>query len=176
MGTAYLPTSPSKNLLRFADEISLGKGPVLDAPSGSGRNAFALAARGCTVLAVDNDRSRLIEIEQIKASCPAGQIFTVCADLEPDLWPFMSASFSAIVCIHFPVTNLVPCFISSLQRNGYIYIETFGGHGENFRQLPKAGQLKGLLSTHVQFKYYKERKAGPIAFDAVSVILFAQKQ
>jgi hypothetical protein len=42
------------------------------------------------------------------------------------------------------MTELVPCFISSLQPRGYIYIETFGGHGENFRQLPKAGQMNEL--------------------------------
>lgn len=179
-------TSPSKNLLRFADQIAaVGKGPVLDAPCGSGRNAVALAARGCTVVGVDINRRRLMQIQPAKAwqmadgvspGSEIGQIFTACADLKPELWPFTPSSFSAIVCIHFPMTNLVPCFISSLQSRGYIYIETFGGHGENFRQLPKAGQLKELLSKHVEFKYYKERKVGPTAFDAVAVILFAQKR
>jgi SAM-dependent methyltransferase len=186
MGPAHSPTSPSKNLLRFADQIaSLGNGPVLDAACGSGRNALALAVRGCTVVAVDNDRKRLLALEQINRSYLAehasphvyiGHIFTVCADLKPEIWPFTPSSFSAIVCIHFPVTSLVPCFISSLQPKGYIYIETFGGHGENFRQLPKAGQLRELLSTHVEFKYYKERKVGPMALDAVSVTLCAQKR
>jgi hypothetical protein len=106
----------------------------------------------------------------------AGRIFTVCADLKPESWPFVQSSFAAIVCVHFPVIKLVPCFIFSLQPGGHMYVETFGGHGGNFLQLPKAGQLKSLLSSHVEFKYYKERKARPTTFDAVSVILFAQKR
>ena len=32
------------------------------------------------------------------------------------------------------------------------------------------------LSAHVEFKYYKERKVGPMAFDSVSAILFGQKR
>jgi hypothetical protein len=44
--TAHLPISPSKTLLRFADQIAaFGKGPVLDAPCGYGRNAIALASK-----------------------------------------------------------------------------------------------------------------------------------
>jgi hypothetical protein len=67
-------------------------------------------------------------------------------------------------------------YISSLQEGGHIYVETFGGHGENFRVLPKAGQLRKLLSRDVRFKYYKERKVGPIGFNSVAVTLFAQKR
>jgi SAM-dependent methyltransferase len=186
MRTDYLSTFPSKALVRFADQIaSVGKSPVLDAACGYGRNAIALAARGCTVVAVDNDQRRLVALEKVKTSCIAeracpgigiGRIFAVCADLNPESWPFAPSSFKAIICIHFPMVNLVPCFISSLQAGGYIYIETFGGHGENFRELPKAGQLKKLFSRHVEYIYYKERKVGPMAFDSVSVILFAQKR
>jgi hypothetical protein len=43
MNTAHLPISPSKTLFRFADQIaSFGKGSVLDASCGYGRNAVAL--------------------------------------------------------------------------------------------------------------------------------------
>jgi SAM-dependent methyltransferase len=184
--TAQLPISPSKTLLKFAVEIvSLGKGPVLDAPCGCGRNAVALAARGCTVVAVDNDQKRLAILERTKRAyiaesaspnVPTGKIFTVCADLNAKTWPFAPSSFSAVVCIHFAMASLIASFISSLQVGGYIYVETFGGHGENFRVLPKAGQLRNLLSGDVEFKYYKERKVGSAEFDSVSVTLFAQKR
>jgi SAM-dependent methyltransferase len=185
MALALVSPDPSKNLLRFADQIAAHSGgPVLDAPCGSGRNAIALAARGCTVVGIDINRKRLLETERLRASyiahrtCPVtiGPILTICADLNPASWLFPPGSFAAIVCIHFPVTDLIPCFISSLRSTGHIYIETFGGHGENFRQLPKAGQVKELLSKHVEFKFYKERKVGPRAFNAVAVVLFAQKR
>jgi SAM-dependent methyltransferase len=184
--TAHLPISPSKSLLRFADQIaSNGKGLVLDAPCGYGRNAVALAARGCAVVGVDNDRKRLAALEQVKAAyirenasanVSIGKIFTVCADLEAERWPFAPASFSAVICIHFAMVNLVARLISSLQESGCIYVETFGGHGENFRVLPKAGQLRKLFSSHVDFKYYNERQVGPVEYNRVSVTLFAQKR
>jgi SAM-dependent methyltransferase len=127
--TVRLPISPSKTLVKFADQIaSFGKGPVVDAPCGYGRNAVALAARGCTVLAVDNDRKRLAALEQVKAANVAehayagvstGQILTICADLTAEGWPVAPSSVSAIICIHFAMIDLVPSFISSLQVGGY---------------------------------------------------------
>jgi SAM-dependent methyltransferase len=184
--TAQLPISPSKTLLRFSSEIaSSGKGLVLDAPCGYGRNAVALAALGCRVVAVDSDRRRLATLNQTKVTytadsasrgIPSGEILTVCADLNSKIWPFAPSCFSAVVSVHFSIEHLIPSFISSLQEGGYIYVETFGGHGENFRVLPKSGQLKELLSRDVEFKYYKERKVGPLASDSVAVTLFAQKR
>jgi len=184
--TKHLPVSPSKTLVKFAAQIaSLGKGPVLDAACGSGRNAVALAAHGCTVVAIDRDRKRLGILEQLKAayvaeSAPEGvysdQIHVVCADLTAEAWPIAPSSVSAIICIHFVMIDLVPRFISSLQAGGHIYIETFGGHGQNFRELPKAGQLRDLFSRHVEFIYYKERHVGPPEFDSVSATLFAQRR
>lgn len=184
--TKYLPVSPSKTLVKFAVRIaSTGNGLVVDAPCGSGRNAVALAARGCTVVAIDRDRKRLGILEQSKvkyiaesasATVSSGQVHVVCADLRADAWPIAPSSVSAIICIHFSMIDLVPSFISSLQDGGYIYIETFGGHGENFRELPKAGQLRDLFSKHVKLIYYKERRVGPRVFDTVSVTLFARRQ
>jgi hypothetical protein len=137
------------------------------------------------VVAVDNDRKRLAALEQVKTEYIAahasvgvgtGQIFTVCADLTAQGWPVTRSSVSAIICVHFAMMDLVPSFISSLQVGGHIYVETFGGQGQNFRELPKAGQLRELLSGHVEFRYYNERKVGPPEFDSVSVILLAEKR
>ena len=72
--------------------------------------------------------------------------------------------------------DLIPTFLSSLQEGGYLYIETFGGQGQNFRDLPKAKQLRESLSTQVEFRYYKERKVGPADADSVVVTLFAQRR
>ena len=183
---AHLPVSPSRTLIRFADQIaSFDRGPVVDAPCGHGRNAFALAARGCTVIAIDNDRKRLAALEQVKAAYLAksppvgismGGIFTVCADLTAEGWPVAPSTAAAIICVHFAMVDLIPTFLSSLQDGGYLYIETFGGQGQNFRELPKANQLGELLSKQVEFRYYKERKVGPADVDSVVVTLFAQRR
>ena len=138
--TAHLPISPSKTLLRFADRIALlGRGLVLDAPCGYGRNAVALASLGCSVIAIDNNPKRLRALEHSKASYisresrKSGQIATICGDLRSDRWIFAPSSFSAIICVHFEMIDILLCFISSLQKGGYIYVESFGGHGHNFR-------------------------------------------
>ncbi len=160
-------------------------GLVLDAPCGYGRNAFALAARGCTVVAIDNDRKRLAALEQVKAAYPAnsppgavgmGRVVSVCADITAEGWPVARSIASAIICVHFAMVDLIPTFLSSLKEGGYLYIETFGGQGQNFRELPKAGQLRELLSRQVEFRFYKERKVGPTDVDSVVVTLFAQRR
>jgi hypothetical protein len=158
---------------------------VVDAPCGYGRNAVALAAHGCTVLAIDNDFKRLAVLNQIKASyvtqrvaggVSAGHITTLCADLTAEKWPIVRSSVSAIICVHFAMTNLIPTFMSSLREGGHLYVETFGGQGQNFRELPRAEQLRTLLSPHVEFKYYRERKVGPPEVESVAVTLFAKRR
>jgi SAM-dependent methyltransferase len=178
--------SPSKALGRFANQIAFfDKGPVVDAPCGYGHNAVALAAQGCTVIAIDIDRKRLAALDQVKVAYIAGhasrgvrtgQIFTVCADLTAEGWPIAPSSVSAIVCVHFAIIGLLPRIIPSLQVGGYLYVETFGGQGENFRELPKAGELRELLSGYVEFGYYKERKVGPPDLNRVAVTLFARRR
>ena len=185
MKTSHLPISPSKTLLRFANRIAiLGTGPVLDAPCGYGRNAVALASLGCTVVGIDNDPQRLSALEQSKGTYIStdsltgrcGQIATVCAELRPDRWLFAPSSFSAIICVHFEMIDILPCLILSLQKGGYIYLETVGGHGQNFRALPKIGELRNLLGRDTEFQYYNERQVGPAEFNSVCVTLFAQKR
>lgn len=184
-GKELLRFSPSKTLSRFAEQIaSCGKGPVLDAPCGYGRNALALAARGCTVIGVDIDRRRLAAVNAVKKDYIAehspnevrtGKVLSVCADLTADGWPIAPSSISAIICVHFAMIDLIPRFLFSLHAGGCLYIETFGGQGQNYRDLPRAQQLRQLLSRHVQFEYYKERRVGPPESDRVTVTLFAKR-
>ena len=59
---------------------------------------------------------------------------------------------------------------------GCLYIETFGNHGRNYFDLPKAGQIHDLLENRFHMVFYKERKAGPDGYDAVSAKVFARKK
>lgn len=184
--TTHLPVSPSTTLIKFADEIATStNGPILDAPCGYGRNAVALAARGCAVICVDADVNRLNTLESTKAAYIAkaassgvrvGRITTVCIDLlAVKRWPFAASSMSAIICVHFPVQELLPQFTMSLRTGGYLYIETFGGQGKNYLDLPKKGYLHEILRQQFDIKYYKERKVGPSVSNAVAVKIFARK-
>jgi len=176
---------PSKALIDVADELTgLFQYPVLDAGCGLGRNAVALASRGLSVVCVDQNLGRLhalvrlasthiAELEQHDAG--AGQLYPVLANLNHSQWPFAQECFGAIVCVHFLDIELLDAFRASLITGGHLYIETFGGHGGNYLDLPKAGQLCELLSPHFQLSFYREHRVGPIEYQAVSVRLFGTK-
>jgi SAM-dependent methyltransferase len=176
---------PSKALNDVLDELSgLSQYPVLDAGCGFGRNAVALASRGLSVLCVDQDLSRLqtlvrlapVHVAELKKSnTRAGKLYPVLADLSYPRWPFAQRCFGVIVCIHFLDIELLDTFSRSLVKNGRLYIETFGGHGGNYLDLPKSGQLSDLLAPHFQLLFYRERKVGPAAYGAVSVMTLAAK-
>jgi len=172
---------PSKALVDVADELtSISQYPVLDAGCGYGRNAIALASRGLSVVCADRNYDRLSSITRsVSINDDLKQVNSrlslVLAELEHFRWPFSQSCFGAIVCVHFLDTALFDAFRYSLVPNGRLYIETFGGHGENYLDLPKAGQLRDLLSRHFQLAFYRERSVGPSDSGAVSVKLFGKK-
>ena len=97
------------------------------------------------------------------------------AELIPAKWPFRERCFAGIICVHYFNIELFEMFSTSLISGGFLYLETFGGHGQNFRELPPAGQFRELLSKDFQLQFYRENKVGPMGYDAVSVRLFARK-
>jgi SAM-dependent methyltransferase len=172
------PGPPSKALIDVVDELtSLSQYPVLDAGCGFGRNALALASRGLSVVCADRNRdglNSLIRFPSINNSlrqfeCEKGRLFPVLTNLKHSQWPFSQNCFGAIICVHFLEFDLFDAFHSSLVLSGHLYIETFGGHGGNYLDLPKAGQLRDLLSRHFRLAFYRERAVGPPGCGAVSV-------
>jgi SAM-dependent methyltransferase len=153
------------------------RGLILDAGCGYGRNAVALAKEGASVICLDRDRRRLEKLINL-ASGPQvellGDLYLVCADVRA--WPFPKSCFSAIVCVHIIVNGLLDRCHHSLMTSGYLYFETFGNHGQNYLDLPKAGQIRAQLKEDFDFLDYRERKAGPTSCDAVSVTLMARKR
>lgn len=57
---------------------------------------------------------------------------------------------------------------------GHLFIETFGGHGENYLELPKADEIRQALKGY-ELIFYSERSVGPASQNAVVVRAFAQK-
>jgi SAM-dependent methyltransferase len=166
-------------LVSFAGEmINNSKLPLLDAGCGYGRNAVALASRGMSVVCVDQKLERLNALVHLapkqiadlrQPECELGQLYPVCASLNSSQWPFRENCFAGIVCIHFLNVALLGAFRSSLVTGGFLLIETFGGHGGNHLDLPKAGQLHDLLSKDFYLPFYRERKVGRAGYDAVTV-------
>jgi SAM-dependent methyltransferase len=175
---AQLPariTSPSSLLLRFGQTFSR-QFPVLDAGCGGGRNAIALAQLGLTVVCTDRDGRRLANLATtLLPDQSRSALLPICADLQYATWPFGVSCFSAIVCVHYLNAALFPCFHASLVPGGHLFIETVGGQGQNYLELPTAGELHQLLSPSFTLQFYRERPVGPAASDRRAVKLLGQK-
>jgi SAM-dependent methyltransferase len=153
------PLVPSKTLIRFLDRVtSSNAAPILDAPCGFGRNALPLAAEGFNVIAVDKDLVRLNSLQKSisEKTHAVGKVFPLCADLTKGQLPFGPCSFSAIICIHYPVQKILADFDDQLMGGGHLFIETFGGHGENYLELPKADEIRQALMGY-KLLFYNER-------------------
>jgi SAM-dependent methyltransferase len=172
---------PSTTMLRLLNGITFSNNATaLDAPCGFGRNAIALAAQGLAVVGADKDCSRLTSLKRAVVELKSSKqthspILPVCVDLSANGWPFLESSFSAVVCVHYPAQEIIENLKASLREGGYIYIETFGGQGGNYLQLPKAGELRAALVGY-DLLFYKERSVGPTAFNSVVVVVLAQKR
>ena len=81
-----------------------------------------------------------------------------------------------IVNVHFVRPTLFAKMIYSLGPRGYLYCETFGGHGKNYIDLPIQGHWKNMLEPWLKFEFYQEKRVGPPDQKAVSVKLLAQKR
>src|SRR5262249_6721810 len=150
--------------------------PILDAGCGYGRNAPALAAQGLPVVCVDQESAQLNTLRRLASKHLTdlrepkrglGQLYPVLARLGPSHWPFADNCFAGIICVHFLDVALLQAFRSSLIVGGYLYIETFGGHGGNYLALPRAGQLHHLLWPGFDLPFYREKKVGPAEYDGV---------
>jgi SAM-dependent methyltransferase len=167
---------------RFGSRIAeaTGNKPVLDIGCGSGRNAVALAQLGCAVICVDKDlstlRSHQAELRDSSLSTALGQLILHELDLLTDRWPFTACAAGAIINVHCLFPALFPSFESSLSPAGYLLLETVPGHGGNYLELPKAGELRSALETGFELEYYKEGKVGPCGSDAVTVQMLAKKR
>lgn len=97
-------------------------------------------------------------------------------DLVNDPWPFEAGSAGAIINVHLLLPTLFPLFETSLLSGRYLLIETIPAHGGNYLKLPRAGELRSALQHAFDFEFYKERKAGPGNYDAVTVQLLARRR
>ena len=97
----------------------------------------------------------------------------VC-DLNAPSLPFGDACFDALLIVHF-IPKEWSSYLAMLRTGGHLLLETMGGQGHNYLQLPCEGQMRKLLRRDFRISYYRERPVGPPGAGAVAVKLVACK-
>jgi SAM-dependent methyltransferase len=181
-GTTSYGLEPSPLVRRFAPKIAeaaSGK-PLIDVACGSGRNALAFARLGCTVICVDQDlaglQAHIKHLRRTELRKAVAKLSLHQMDLVNDRWPFTTCFAGGIINVHFLLPELFPFFERSLSPDGYLLLETVPGCGGNYLELPKAGELRSAFERAFDFEFYRERRAGPVGFDAVTVKVLAKKR
>lgn len=113
---------PSSFVLEYFDLLP-ARARVLDIACGEGRNAVALAAKGCEVLAFDFSATAIKRAEGLAKDSNV-QVTFKSLDLDfyiPDL-----LSFDAIICSEFrPAPTLLKNLARGLKQNGHLIMEAW---------------------------------------------------
>lgn len=150
--------------------------PILDAPCGFGRNSLFLAKQGYEVVAADIDRERLgfVVSQAPYRGITGNTLKCIACDLNDEGLPFANASFGTLVVVHF-IPKCWKNYIKLLTRDGYLLFETMGGHGGNYLELPRMGEMRAFLDGKFKVSLYRERLVGPSEANAATVRFVARK-
>jgi SAM-dependent methyltransferase len=166
---------PSALVARYAPMIvkNAAGSSILDAASGSGRNALALVQLGAKVICAD------IDIAPIQNLPPAGNVpqpQSCRIDFAVDPWPFEVHSLGGVVNVHYLNPKLFSFFTSSIRKGGILLIETVPGCGGNYLELPKPGYIRSAFEHDFDLLFYQERNVGPRDSDAVVVKMVGKRR
>ena len=126
-------------------------GDALDVASGTGRNAFWLAARGLNTLAIDRDALKIDAIRRTARDLNLSLRAEV-VDLETADPTLPVGAFDVLVVVHYLHRPLFPALRSALRRGGILVYETFTraqaqrGQPTNPAFLLEPGELRGLIA------------------------------
>lgn len=167
---------PSPFVKQFTSRMIKGASglPIADIACGSGRNAFCFAQLKCTVLCVDRDLGQLKKHSPRQIYSKRLRLYEM--DLLADPWPFAPDSIGGVVLVDYLERSLFELFNRSVAPGGYILIETVSARGGNYLELPKAGELRNAFQKSCEICVYKEKKAGPPAYDAMTVKMLARRR
>jgi 2-polyprenyl-3-methyl-5-hydroxy-6-metoxy-1,4-benzoquinol methylase len=135
---------------------SMGRtsGLALDIPSGEGRHSRLLASCGMRVISADLDIKALTR-GVAAASRFSRRISAVRLDATKPL-PFKEGAFDLVLIAHFHLRDFLPLVERLVKSGGLLILETYGGHGENWRSLPLVGEVSAQLSGEFHLMQYKE--------------------
>jgi SAM-dependent methyltransferase len=126
-------------------------GDALDVASGSGRNAFWLAARGLNTLAIDRSAAAISEIRATAARLHL-PVRAEILDLETGSVTLPLAAYDVIVAVHYLHRPLFPALKTALKPGGLLVYETFTraqaerGRPTNPAFLLQPGELRDLVA------------------------------
>jgi SAM-dependent methyltransferase len=145
-----MTVAPARWLVDHAHVLP-ATGDALDVASGSGRNAFWLAARGLRTLAIDRSATAIAEIRET-----AGRLHLPLradiVDLEADGATLPIAAYDLIVVVHYLHRPLFPALRAALKPAGLLVYETFTraqaqrGKPTNPEFLLEPGELRDLVA------------------------------
>jgi len=150
---------PSPWIVRWAALVRPGS-EVLDLACGAGRHARYLAARGCSVVAVDRDEAAIANLAAV-----AG-VFTRMTDLEGAAWPFAPSSFDAVVVANYLHRPLFGPIVAALRPGGVLVYETFMVGNERFGRpsnpqfLLRSGELLEAVRGPLEVVAFEQGEVG----------------
>jgi SAM-dependent methyltransferase len=167
-------SKPSGYVRRCLARMELAQGArVLDMPVGFGRNTMLLAEAGYSVVGVDVDARRIAAVEALKrARSGRGPIECLVADARTPL-PIAPATFDLILVVHFMTAGLTSLLRPLLKPGGFLLLESFGGQGGNYLDLPQPGEMRAALAGF-EILDYRETLVGPAKSEAVAVRFLAR--
>jgi len=145
----------SKFVVDSMRELGCKSGLALDVPSGEGRHSRLLARYGMQVVSAD------LDIESLKRGVSQSsrefgdRLWSVRVDAMANL-PFRAEQFDLVIVVHFQLTDLVEKLIRLIKPDGLLILESYGAHGENWRTLPKVGEIAEMLASSFTIVHYKE--------------------
>jgi hypothetical protein len=77
--------------------------------------------------------------------------------------------------VHYLDPLLFPWVHQSLVPDGFLYVETVGGQGGNYLELPEKGKLQSMLLPHFRLEAYQGRPVGAPGYNRCAVTLLAKK-
>jgi SAM-dependent methyltransferase len=156
---------------RCVPRLGAKTGSALDLACGAGRHSNYLARCGYKTIAADLDIKRLARFDW-QGDGGSG-IHRLRVDATKPL-PFRTGSFDLVVIVHFVCPGLIAGVTPILRSGGHLLIETYAGHGENWRTLPAPGEYRDELGSRFEILDYYERPVGPTKAEAAVVRLFAR--
>jgi SAM-dependent methyltransferase len=100
----------------------------------------------------------------------------VCGDMLRECLPFANGSFGFVVNVHFTFPEIIGEFGRVVKPGGYLLVETIGGQGGNYEQLPAPGELRGRLEACFSVERYIEKQIASRGRSAVTVKLLARRR
>ena len=101
-------------------------GTVLDVACGNGRHTRFFLARGHEVVALDNDLSKVADLES------SARLKLIEADIERDLWPLAETRFDAVIVTNYLHRPLLDQLVNAVAPEGLLIYETYARGNERW--------------------------------------------